>query len=347
MVKHLALCAVITLCAGHGLATAGNGTKLTNQIADTTQVMLVINVAESRDSALIQSTYKKLLANKPDVEGQLTQIGIDPLKDLDTVVFAGGGVTELSQFGDKGTMMIIVEGRFPKKALDQMKGTDSTHQGIAIKTKDDTEAALVKGRLFFTKAGQMQNAIDIALGKGSGKGKNAASSKTAKPLRDTIAKADTKSDLWMVVSVPDADRKNFSQNGLAVEFVTAGMNFTADVAISLKIGSDSPASAEKTVNLLNTLMPQVKTQLNTMGLSKAATSLAVAQDKAIVKATAVLTGAEIGTLTNLVGMMSSAGAGTPPPSTTKPVPSSGGSGLGGSKSAPPKTTPAPAPAKKP
>jgi hypothetical protein len=198
-----------------------------------------------------------------------------------------------------------------------MKGTASTHQGIAIKTKDDTEAALVKGRLFFTKAGQMQNAIDIALGKGSGKGKNAASSKTAKPLRDTIAKADTKSDLWMVVSVPDADRKNFSQNGLAVEFVTAGMNFTADVAISLKIGSDSPASAEKTVNLLNTLMPQVKTQLNTMGLSKAATSLAVAQDKAIVKATAVLTGAEIGTLTSLVGMMSSAGAGTPPPSTTR------------------------------
>jgi hypothetical protein len=171
-------------------AHAGDGTGLLNLAPENSQIVLVFDVADARDSALLVKGFDKLLAAKPDAKAKMAEIGIDPMKDIDTVLFAGGGVDGVD-YDDMKNIIIIVEGRLPKDKLASMPDVKkSAHAGVTIFTKDDTEVAFIGDRLFFTKTGQMKSAIDVALNKGKGKGKSLAASKKGKAMRDAIAATD-------------------------------------------------------------------------------------------------------------------------------------------------------------
>lgn len=339
MLKHLsfpALC-VFALVAAQGRAVAGNGTDLLKQVPETTQVLMAFDVSEARDSALVLTNFKKLLESTPDVAAKLAQFGIDPIKDIDTLLFAGGGVTEMSEMQAATQMVFIIEGRIPRTSVDAAAVTRSKHRNIEILSKDDTEAAFIGQRLFLTKKGGMADAIDVALGKG--KVKNAAKSPKAKKLRDAIATTNTKSDAWMVVMIPDKDKTSMIQSGLAVDSMTVSVKLATKLDAIVRLNAPSEAEAAKGMSMLQAVLPMLSQAMGTIGLSEAAKTLTLTQDKAAMQVTGTLTQAELATL-----IVMASGAPPPPPAAQKPmpvVPKTGGisGGLKPSTPAPTPTTP--------
>jgi len=320
MMNRLALCAFgVALCASAGSAVAGDGTNLTSKIPGDTQLVLVFNVADARGSTLLQKGYQKLLAAKPDAQAKMKELGIDPMKDIDTVLFAGGGITQMEDFSKSGNMVVIIRGRLPKDKLAQMPGaTTSKYQGVDIWTKEDTDAALIGDDLYFTKKGKMKAEIDVALGKGKGKNNNVDKSAKAKALRGVLSAADKTAHVWMAVLIPAKDKKNMGKDGITVDSVSGGVSFTADLAMSVRLNSNTEDAAKKAVAQINAALPQVTQGMGQIGLNKAAKSISVSQDAKSVKMSLTITEAE---LTSLMGMMggalsgSATGGSTPAPAT--------------------------------
>lgn len=328
MLKYLGLSA-LALVAASGQAFAGNGTDLLKQVPETTQIMMAFDASEARDSSLVEANFKKLLDSTPDAKAKLAQFGIDPMKDIDTLIFAGGGISELSTMKDTAQMVFIVEGRIPRKMVDAEAITRSKHRGVEILSKEDTDAAFIGQRLFFTKKGGMPAAIDVALGKG--KVKNAAQSPKAKKLREAIAATNTKTDVWMVIVIPDKDKVTMTQSGLSVESMSVAVKLAADLAAVVKLHAISEAEAAKGVSLFQTILPTLKSSMGGIGLTHAASTLTLTQVKAAVQVEGTLTATE---LNALIAMASGAPAPVAAPARPMPVtPKSGGLG-GGMKPAP-------------
>jgi hypothetical protein len=317
MIKHrsLAITAIgISLCAAAAPALAGDGTNLYGMLPADTQVMMVFDVADSRDSPLLLKGFDKLLAAQPDAKAKLTEIGIDPVKDIDTLAFAGGGVKDMDEMGGDGpkSMVIVIEGRLPKEKLATIPdATKSVYKGVSIYTNDETDAAFVGDRLFFTKKGKMKAQIDLALGKA--KAKSIAGSPKAKALRDLLAMTDTTADLWMAVAVPAKNQKEISAEvpDLIVKSVSGGLNFTKDLAIAVRVNATNETGARKATEMINAAMGQATSTMGTIGLAKAAKSISVVQDKAAIKMGVTLTEAEINALMGLAGMGAGMGGGAP------------------------------------
>jgi len=333
MLKHLGLCA-LALVASRGLAVAGNGADLLKQVPETTQIVMVFDVAEARDSSLVTTNFKKLLDSTPDASAKLAQFGIDPMKDIDTLMFAGGGVTELSEMKDVSQMVFIVEGRLPRKLVDQAAISRAKYRGIEILSREDTDAAFIGQRLYFTKKGMMNGAIDVALGKGTIK--NAAQSQKAKALRAAIASTNTKSDVWMVIMIPAKDKATMTQSGLSVDSMSVAIKLAADLAAVVRLNAASDAEAAKGVSLFQTIMPTLKSSMGGIGLQQSASSIALTQDKAAIQVSGTLSAGE---LSSLIAMAKGTPA-APPPKPMPVTPRTSG-GLGGG------VKPAPAPATKP
>jgi hypothetical protein len=327
MLKHLGLCA-LALVASSGIAVAGNGADLLKSVPETTQIVMVFDVAEARDSSLVESNFKKLLDSTPDAAAKLAQFGIDPMKDIDTLMFAGGGVTEMSAMKEAGQMVFIVEGRLPKKMVDQAAISRTKYRGIEVLSREDTDAAFVGKRLYFTKKGMMNAAIDVALGKGTVK--NAAQSPKAKALRTAIASTNTKSDVWMVIMIPDKDKVTMTQSGLSVDSMSVAIKLASDLAAVVRLNAASDAEAAKGLSLFQTIMPTLKSSMGGIGLQQSASTISLTQDKTAIQVSGTLSAGE---LSSLIAMAQ----GTPAAPPAKPMPvaprTSGGLG-GGVKPAP-------------
>jgi len=313
MFKSIALAGLATLLVATAApAYAGDGIDLLKFAPETSQMVLVFDLNDARDSALLQKGFSTLLDTSADAKTKLAQLGLDPMKDIDTVLFAGGSATDMSMDKAKD-VLIIVEGRLPKDKISTVpNAVKSTYQGIAIYTSSDTDAAFIGDRLFFTKKGKMKATIDIALNKGKGKGKNVAVSKKAKALRDAIAATDTAADLWAAVLVPAKEQKDMqAKQGMVAKTVSAGFNFSADLAMTLKLGTDGAASATKAVEMIQAMLPQAVSGMGQFGLSKAAKSLTVKQDLASVNIAIKLTEAELMSMVKLVQQFSGGASGSP------------------------------------
>jgi hypothetical protein len=311
--RSLALSAFgLALCAAATPALAGDGTNLYGMMPQDTQIVMVFDVADSRDSTLLQKGFEKILAMQPDAKAKMTEIGIDPMKDVDTLAFAAGGVKDFDDMDKLGSMVIIIEGRLPKDKLAAIPGTKTAaYKGITIYTKDDADVAFVGDRLFFTKKGKMKGHIDLAQGKA--KGKSLAGSGKAKKMRDAIALTDTTTDLWIAVLIPDKAKKDMKADGVVANSVSAGANFTADLALSARVESNNEEGAKKAVAMIQGQLAQVTGAMSQFGLAKAAKSMMVSQDKASIKMSITLTEAELNSIFNLaMGMAGGGGMGGAP-----------------------------------
>jgi hypothetical protein len=314
--RSLALTAFgLVLCAAASPALAGDGTNLYTMMSQDTQMVMVFDVADSRDSTLLQKGFDKLLAMQPDAKAKLTELGINPMKDLDTVALAAGGMKDFDNMDDAKSFVMIIEGRLPKEKLDTMAGAvKSTYKGVTIYTREDTDAAFVGDRLFFTKKNKMKAQIDLAQGKAAGK--SLAKSGKGKAMRAALATTDTTSDLWFVVLVPDKAKKDMKADGIVANSVSAGANFTADLALKARIDSNSEDGAKKAVAAIQAQLGQVTAGMQQFGLAKAAKSLTVTQDKAAINMSVYLTEAEINSIFTMVGGMMGGGGGGAAPGKT-------------------------------
>lgn len=309
----------VALCAFAAPALAGDGTNLYPMLSGDTQMMMVFDVADSRDSPLLQKGFDQLLAAKPDAKAKMAEIGIDPMKDVDTVLIAGGGVKDFGAMDDAKNFVVVIEGRLPKDKLATIPDSKkSTYKGISIYSNADSDAAFVGDRLFFTRKGGMKAQIDLAQGKA--KGKSIAGSGKAKGLRAALATTDTTADLWIAVLVPEQNKKDMKADGVIANSVSGGVNFTKDLALTMRVDSNSEDSAKKMVAMIQGQLGQVAGPMGQIGLTKAAKSITVVQDKAAIKLGITLTEAEINSLIAMAGMFSGGGGGAPPPAPTRPAP---------------------------
>ena len=306
----------LALCASAAPAMAGDGTNLYPMLSADTQMVMVFDVADSRDSKLLMTGFEKLLAAKPEAKAKMAEIGIDPMKDVDTVVFAGGGMSDFEDLDAVKSMTIVIEGRLPKDKLSTIPDAKkSTYKAIDIYTANDTDAAFVGDRLFFTKKGQMKAQIDLAQGKA--KAKSIAGSSKAKKLRAALATTDTTADLWMAVLVPEKNKKDMSGAGIVANSVSGGMNFSANLALAVRVDSNSEDGAKKAVEMIQGQLSQAVGTLSQIGLSKAAKSITVVQEKAAFKVAITLTEAEINSLIAMAGMFTGGGQQPAPPAPVK------------------------------
>jgi hypothetical protein len=299
-------------------ARAGDGKNLLPFVPETSQMVFVFDMADARDSTLLQKGFTKLIEASPEAKAKLAELGLDPMKDIDTVLFAGGGADGMDMDKVKD-VMIVIEGKLPKDKLSTIPDArSSTYAGITIYTNKDTDAAFIGDRLFFTKKGKMKSAIDIAQNKGKGKGKNAAVSKKAKALRDAIATTDTSADVWAAILVPAKAQKDMKkEQGMMAKTVAVELNFTADLAMNFEVGTDSADSAAKAVAMVQGQLPQITQGMQQFGLTKAAKSVLVKQDAAAFSISARLTEAEIMSLFAVAKQfgMGGGGGGASPPGT--------------------------------
>ena len=139
-----------------GSAHAGDGTDLLKFAPENSQMVLVFDLADARDSALLQKGFQKLLDTSADAKAKLAELGLDPMKDIDTVMFAGGGATELEMDKVKD-ILIVIEGRLPKDKLTTIPDVKTAvYGGVTIYTNAETDAAFIGDRLFFAKKGKMK-----------------------------------------------------------------------------------------------------------------------------------------------------------------------------------------------
>lgn len=318
MFKQLFVGAAL-ICATGSAARAGNGTNLTKFLPDTTQAMVVMDVSSAKTSKLLKESFQKMLDSKPDAQAKMAEIGIDPMKDIDTIAFAMGGADQLSTMKD-GDMVVIVEGRLPKDKMGKMAGsTKTTYKGVDIWSKDDGEGAIIDGRLFFTKKGHLAAEIDLVK---SGKSSLATSAR-GKAMRDALTDASTTSHVWMTVLIPKKDRDQMSAASIAAESFSLSFDFSADVKAAIRIATASAANAQSSLKMFTMVLPQAKQAMGGIGLSAAASTITVAQDKAAVVASIKVTAAEIRSLVAMASSM--AGIASPPPA-TPPSKSTGGLG---------------------
>ena len=231
-----------------------------------------------------------------------------------------GGATELSAMKD-GQMVVIVEGRLPKDKIGKMAGSTKTvYKGVDVWTKDDSEGAIIDGRLFFTKKGQLNATIDLVKG-----GKTSlASSANGAAMRDALKGASTKSHVWMTVLIPKKDRDSMSAASIAAQSFSLSFDFSEDVKAAIRIATASEANAQSSLKMFTTVLPQAKQAMGSIGLSSAAQTITLAQDKAAIVASIKVTAAEIRSLVAMASSMASNAAGgamapPPPPPSGKPA----------------------------
>lgn len=326
--KQLAVSAALVM-ATSGVAVAGNGTNLTKYVADTTQVMFVLDVSASKSSKLVKDSFHKLIDTQPDARAKLDEIGLDPLRDIDTVMISFGGFDELTNMKDNSSMVMIIEGRLPKNALAKLKAsTKTTQDGVDIFLKDDTEGAIMDGRLFLARKGQMGQVVSLAKGKSKA---NLARGGAGKELRETIKRASTRSHMWGALVLPKKDRDKTVGAGMPIDAFSFGFKFASDLDAGLRLETPSDASAKATLGQLQTALPQVKMMMGGIGLDVAAGTIALAQDKAAITATMKVTQTELASLFAMA--MGAKGGASPGPKDPKPMPPPPPprGGLGGAK----------------
>jgi hypothetical protein len=317
--KRFVVCAALTTAtmATSSVAFAGDGTNLTKYVADTTSVYFVMDVAGSKSSKLVKESFAKLMDAKPEARQKLEQVGLDPLRDLDTVVITFGGFDQIENLGDGKSMVMIFEGRLPKDAKSKFTdATKSTDNGIDVFSKDDHEMSIIDGRLFLAQKGGMSSVIALAKGKSKA---SLAAGAGAKEMRDTIKGASTKSHVWGAVLLPQKDRDKTVAAQMPVNAASFGFKFSSDLEGGLRLEAPSATSAESTLKMLTGALPQVKALMGNVGLDVAAGTLQLGKDKAAITASIKVTQTEIKNLFAMAMAQKSGGA-SPGPKDPKPMP---------------------------
>ena len=250
---------VSALCLA-GSARAVEADKLTPADAD---VVVSVNVRKILDSELFKK-YGKDDAEKAlldeNAKKMLTAVGLDPLKDVDSILFTNAGI-------DKSRRLVVVRGKFD---VDKIK---ATAEAVAKDKPDE---------LKITK----QDDLTIYEGKGDGKqtyyahvvsdGKTVMASTdksylvqavtnrsagASKELQSALNSLDGKDSIWMAMVVTDEMRKAMASSPQGkelapkLEALTGTVNVANDVRTSLVIHTADDKSAADVKKVLNQVKP--------------------------------------------------------------------------------------------
>ena len=151
--RHTLVIAVLLALVATRNADAGRGGALVKYLADDTNVVIVVDVAKGRSSAIFKKGFKLAREQSTTLDTLAAATQID--KAVDTIVM---GATPNKQG------VVVLEGRLDKLLVEAKKQAtaNETYEGITFFTTSDGEFAVVDKKLVFTSTGGMKAVIDRA-----------------------------------------------------------------------------------------------------------------------------------------------------------------------------------------
>jgi hypothetical protein len=227
--------------------------------------VIVFNVRQTLDSPLVKTYALKELqgALKQDdkVEAMLKSAGLDPLKDVDSVMMT------VSDISGKNEALIVVHGKFnldkvhaaaedfAKKNPTELKFTGEGKTRIYEKTTQDKSAYAALPDANTVLVANDKDFLQSALKKDN-------TAKVNKELQSALEKVKGgKESLWGVAVVTDDVRKSLAGNDNTKELapkldsVTGSLNVSEDMKMAILIHTTDAAAAKKIAGQLNTLKP--------------------------------------------------------------------------------------------
>lgn len=256
----LALAGLAVLAAAQ--THAAEPDKLLPSDAD---VVLVVNVRQILDSPVIKKyaldQLKAGIAKDERIAKPLAAAGIDPLKDVDSILIAGPA----NQTGaDKA--LIVARGRFDldkiqTTATDVAKKTEGKlkiHKegGLNVyEIKGDNKPGFMafKDESTMVASANKDYTVEIASGKASGR--------PGKGLISALDKVNGKDSIWLALVISDEMKKAMAKNPQTaaiapkLESVTASINLTDFLLATVLIHTSDAEAAEQVKMLVNQLKP--------------------------------------------------------------------------------------------
>jgi hypothetical protein len=271
---RLALCVSALFLAAS--AQAADLEKISKLLPDETETVMSINIRQILDSAVVKKygmdKLKDALDNQGDVKDYLKDMGLDPFKDIDSIIIGSAGSSDT----DKG--LVIINGRFnPEKVEAKVKELSDDKSDaikvdkigkhtvfeISVPNQPQSMFACVLSKnmiLAASSKGTLEDAIKKEAGDKTTKLKN-------KQLGEVVAKMDDKQSFWMVMPAsalpPDIGNSNEEVKKILdnVEIITAGATLTDKLVIKAGITAKDAESAKSIKNKIRGGLDFVKGML--------------------------------------------------------------------------------------
>jgi hypothetical protein len=286
----LSLAVLLLLVLAPAGARAGDGSKLLRYLPADAEMVAVIDVAGARRKPLV----KEWASEAGDGwKGKAAAAGIDPLKDVDTVLVAAA-FTGADKF-----RLAIVEGRFAADAPSRLgEGRrEQKHGKVSYWVDDETGAVLIGKRLVVAPVAAMPAVIELMSGKAT-----APRLGKAAPLRAVIAATDTRHHVWVAsVFAGELRQKAADLAADAVGFAL-GASIGKGLGLEARLLYASEASATTSADQVRAALPQATAALAAFGFSSAVASVSIDREGNAVRVTASMTADELAMLRGVLDL---------------------------------------------
>ncbi len=269
-------------------AFAGQGAALLRLVPEEVELVAALNVSKARGTPLFREAMALLRARAGAVWEGFAKASFDPASDLDTVLIAG--MTADPAAGRTSERFVVVfEGRLRGLSALLLKESTERRDGFTIwrDPSADSAAFLVGDRLVVCSSALLGDALAVARGKRP----SAKSSRRAQVLRAGVAALGARVDAWGVISGA-AIKSPLPVSG-KLEWLGLSVATSAGVALELRAGTDSEASAEALAAWLGDQLDQLRPWLSAQGFKSVANSLELKHTGSVAGVSAVVSAAEV------------------------------------------------------
>jgi hypothetical protein len=231
-------CTLVVAAGVLVVAAAARAAEADNYLPADTKAVLVVNVRQTLDAPLVKKHalehIKEGLKQNDQLQKALTAAGVDPLKDVSSVIVATTGAPTKPE-----NALVIVHGTFDvekaqtaaedfaKNNPDKLK--IEKQDGIVLYESNTGQSAKPSYSAFADKnTAVMSLSKDAVVTAAKGGGKPAT---LDKDLTGLLAKADTKQTIWMAALAPSDLKKMLAQGDNTKEFADKIDGFTGAVGI--------------------------------------------------------------------------------------------------------------------
>jgi hypothetical protein len=235
-----ALTAALTLVLLAAPARAAEADKL---LPDDTTLIVSVNVKQVLDSPLgkqvLVPALQQGLKQHAQVTQSLTALGLDPLKDFDTLTLATSGVTSTDAETEAGKLTAIVHGNFDltkvhatgdalikqKKLEMNMEGQTRIYEN---KTEKQTAYFAFLDKSSLVAAGNKANVLHAVTSSGK-------APKLSKEMTALLGKIDGKQPVWFAALASEEVKKGLAQLPQTSDVADKINGFSGVVAVDKEI----------------------------------------------------------------------------------------------------------------
>jgi hypothetical protein len=260
--------AAAALAALWAVPAFGQALKVDPLVADDAEILVTINVRQMLDSPVVQKHALKELKDALGQNNEATQalkaVGLDPFKDVNSVVISGTGSAAANK------VLVVVRGNFDPEKIDKAVAAEVAKNPGKVKILKEGATRLyeiqAEGKPAYAAfAGKNTLVVSPSKEYTLETVKNAGT-KTGKPSREltqAIGKIDGKPALWMAVVITDEMKKAMARTPQAaaiapkLESLTGSLDLTDGLKASVLIHTtDEKAAAEirKQINQVKPLL---------------------------------------------------------------------------------------------